>query len=452
VPRDGAPQDVCVVLTRRETDVGVRIGGDLRRVALPTAPLDPATALIGAATTDGGAEVARLVDAPPSGCVVVDLGDLRGLSAGELEAFDALAVGSRSRAAAAVLDAFVAQGGIAVELGAPPTSPRAFGEGRRLKAATASDVDFAALRRRPADAFDPALRSLFVRPDWARVDLKPLALFLVLYHVAFLAAFLLPWRLDAKKSSNVYLVSTGFVVVVVVFGGRAALKSFFFKDNQVATQCFTAATIVANADGPPVASLRQWRLFASMSGERRTLPVPSCRDGVVYRDRNAAPLRFETGPFGERVVDAPLDRFAAMTLLREDRFGASPIEARLETRADGLVARLSPRPDVDDPAGLRFARPRRAWFLDGAAPAREGRRLPDGGFAFAAASSASPPGAAAEPPPEVRAVVARATPHDGAASGRRVVFLVDGVRRLDDASSYFFVEDRGAALVFDVAP
>lgn len=459
LPAEATTVDLLVVLTPDERDVELRAGGAARRAPLPCATLPASTALAGVVTRPGGAVARAASETPVAGFAVRDLGDAAGLDAAALEGFDVLALEAAAYAAlpaadVARFDRYAAEGGTLLLLGPRPAgvpAARLDGEGRRIFGGALAELDATAVRRRVPDATDPALRSVFLRPDWARVDLGRLATFLVLYHVAFLLAFLLPWRLDAHKSSNVYLVSVGFVLVVVVFGGRAALRSFFLRDNQVATQSFTAALFDADPSGAPRALVRQWRSFASMSGETRDLPLSAPGRTTVYRDRTRAPLPFsDDGP--ARLAGVFLDRFDAHVLLREDRLDPAPLAATEEPRVDGTVFRVAPTPGAPDPARLRFATPRRAWLWDGVGTAVEGASDGPWSFRFAAAVASAAPGSGANGPPvEVRAVVARSVPpRPGDLPVRRLVVTLDGAARLDDPSSYFNVEDRGAVLIFAV--
>ena len=176
------------------------------------------------------------------------------------------------------------------------------------------------LRPKPALG-DPAIRTLFAAPDWRAIDLTRLLLFLVAYHVAFLAAFLLPVSLDSKKSTGVYLTSVGFIIVATALAGRWVLRGFFLKDNQIYTQSLTLVSI--GPDGR--AAARQIRSFASMSGERAMIPVPSGGTTHVYRaPGRPAPTR-RVSTTGEALVDVWLDRVEAKVLLRDDRVGPSPV-------------------------------------------------------------------------------------------------------------------------------
>jgi hypothetical protein len=460
LPADATTVDLLVVLTPRRTRR--RTARGRRGAARAAAVRDLARVDRARGRRDAprrGRRARAAAETPAGGFAVRDLGDAAGLDASALEGFDVLALEAAAYAAlpaadVARFDRYAAEGGTLLLLGARPAgapAARLDGEGRRMFGGALAELDATSFRRRVPDATDPALRSVFLRPDWARVDLGRLAAFLVLYHVAFLLAFLLPWRLDAHKSSNVYLVSVGFVLVVVVLGGRAALRSFFLRDNQVATQSFTAALFDADPRGAPRALVRQWRSFASMSGETRDLPLPAPGRTTVYRDRARPPLPFsDDGPI--RLAGVALDRFDAHVLLREDRVDPAPLAVTEEPRVDATVFRIAPTAGAPDPARLRFATPRRAWLWDGVGAAVEG--APDGpwAFRFAAAGATAAPGTGANGPPvEVRAVVARSVPpRPGDLPVRRLVVTLDGAARLDDPSSYFNVEDRGAVLIFDV--
>ncbi len=451
-PADGAAREFAVVLLSGETDVVLVGPGGERRLPLPVAAAGPDSPLVLVKNVSGGA-AARLYAEPPPSWSVAEIPP--GFAAAAAEVFDVVVIDAAVYAGLAATerteyDRFAAFGGALALVdplaAAGPPDVRPDGEGRRVLVRNIADLDATKLRRRPVDYLDPALRSVFLRPDWARVDLTSLAWFLVLYHTAFLFAFLLPWRLDAHKSSAVYLVSTGFVLVAVVFGGRAVLRSFFLRDNQTATQSFTAATIDCSAAEPRRAVVRQWRSYASMSGERRDLVVGGPLTGV-YRVPGEAPFRLAEDAAEVRLVDVELDRFQRNVLVREDRNEPMPLDLTLVRTAAAATARIIPVADTDDRSGFRSAVFDAAWLLDGKGGALPGFRTPDGSFRFEEGRQAS-----AAPPLEVRAAVARSCPPEWAVGGgrARVVVTGRGLRRFDDAEGYFNVEDRGFCLVFVV--
>lgn len=451
-PADGAAREFSVVLAAGETDVVLSGPEGDRRVPLPVAAAGLESPLVLVRNVAGGA-AARVLAAPPSSWSVAEVPP--GFAAAAAEVFDVVVIDAPIYAdlpdtERAEYDRFAAFGGALVVIdpnaAAGPPTIRPDGEGRRVVVRSGDELDATKLRRRPVDYLDPALRSVFLRPDWARVDLTSLAWFLVLYHAAFLLAFLLPWRLDAHKSSVVYLVSTGFVLVAVVFGGRAVLRSFFLRDNQTATQSFTAATVDCTASTPRRAVVRQWRSYASMSGERRDLVVGGPGTGV-YRAAGDAPFRVSEDAEAFRLADVELDRFQKNVLVREDRDERAPLDLVLERSATGETARIVPIADADDRAGFRLAAFDAAWLLDGQGGAVPGTLDPDGSFRFEAGKPA-----AGGPPIEVRSAVARSSPPAEAAGGgrRRVVVTGRGLRRFDDVRGYFNVEDRGFCLVFVV--
>jgi hypothetical protein len=197
---------------------------------------------------------------------------------------------------------------------------------------------------------DAAIRTLFAAPDWRAIDLGRLLAFLVAYHAAFLAAFLLPVSLDSKKSTGVYLTSVGFIVVATALAGRWTLRGFFLKDNQIYTQSLTLVSL--GTDGR--AAARQIRSFASMSGERASVSLPAGGTTVVYRfPGHPAPTR-QVGPSGEVLVDAWLDRIEGRVLLRDDRVGPAPVV--VEAVGPGRW-RLRPVEGVPDPFGIGAAPP-----------------------------------------------------------------------------------------------
>jgi len=289
---------------------------------------------------------------------------------------------------------------------------------------------------RPKPALgDPAIRTLFAAPDWRAIDLTRLLLFLAAYHVAFLAAFLLPVSLDSKKSTGVYLTSVGFIIVATALAGRWVLRGFFLKDNQIYTQSLTLVSV--GADGR--AAARQIRSFASMSGERAVIPVPSGGTTVVYRSPGRpAPTR-RVSATGEALVDVWLDRVDAKVLMRDDRVGPSPVA--VEASGPGRW-RLRPVEGVPDPFGIGVAAPVEAAVVlkdGGLVPLRvEGRDLlpAEGAEGFRIDAAA-------------RALLGRFAPFAGADPGAGtggILVRLGTSRRPDSTEGCFEVSDRGAII------
>ncbi|HYC76599.1 MAG TPA: hypothetical protein VEI02_03125 [Planctomycetota bacterium] len=459
VPADGAEHAWTATPRADDVDFEVTRAGATVRRPLPFAAADPARLLVavGAGVDAGAVRAAAAAAGRPLEVVALSAEASRPeeicarFGPAAYESFDVLALlepasdAPAASARRAAVERYAALGGTAAWVGGGSAPARPFGQGRLARARDASEIAAAAAPRRRSDPFDATLLSLFARPDWQRLDLTKLTWFLLAYHAAFVAAFLLPWRLDGHKTSAVYLASVGFTLAATAFGARAVLRCFFLRDNQVYTQAFTLATFDGAGDTRRHV-LRQYRCFASMSGEERDLPIPPGRDVVVYRDPSRPAHVFDETPGSEGLADAPLDRRRAKVLMREDVTGPPPL--RLEADAVDGARRLRLRPEAaaEDPTRLRLAAPRAAWVLEPDGRVTPGR--PDGdGYVFDGG-----PRTGDDLPAEVRALLGRyASGFDGAPPpGPRAVFLVDGAARLDGTEGYFHVEDRGAALVFEL--
>ena len=200
----------------------------------------------------------RLPGASP-GRRVVTVDDIGALppGPGSFEAFDVVVQDSSGFAACGAplrraIEDYVALGGylILVEQGEEAPRNRASGTGWITVAAASSTTSSSDDPRidRPL-ALDPELVRTFAHPDWQEMDLSALLIFAVVYHLAFLGAFVLPLLLDYRKSLGVYLVSVGFVVAVIAIGGYRVLGSIFLRDNQLYTQSITL--VVLGPGGTP---------------------------------------------------------------------------------------------------------------------------------------------------------------------------------------------------------
>ena len=292
-------------------------------------------------------------------------------------AFDLVVASAKTFAAldakvAAAIDSHVRAGGRLCLTGADRVERRVEGggvrewtEGRRLPARIES-------RSGSPSPLDENLYSNFALPDWGRVDLSGLLIFLVVYHAVFYLIFLLPLFLDAKKTMLVYLSSVGFVLTLVVGGAYFGLKEIFLKDTQILQQNVGVYLLEDGArpgDGPRWLRAEQICCFASFNAQ----------PGRLRFDSSDAPaLAFSSArqPVGEiRLADdaktlelsgVPLDRFRRKQVVRLSRMIASPFRAIRE----GDTVRLSPTADSVDPLGIYTSR-RRAAFVR-----RDGRLYP----------------------------------------------------------------------------
>ncbi len=438
----GEHRVIFATLTHGESDFEVTSGGRTRRVPLGVTLVDDRSTLVGVTEAVG---LRALPPAGDSSSLVVLAGDLLRFPGGAagLESLDALVVRQPewdAATGASTVRAFAALGGHCVVVGRA-AGDEPFGQGWIHGAADPASAlrDAARFRRREAASFDATLKSLFASPDWQALDLSRLILFLFLYHVAFVLAFLLPLRLDAHKSQAVYLVSVGFVVVVVVLAARGVLRSFFLRDNQVYSQACTVVTLGAG-DAPAVA--RQFRCYASMSGETWSTPWPAHRNLLAYRDPGFPPGRFMTADAGASLEDVRLDRFHAKLLVREDLVDAAPL--RLEAEGSGGFL-VRTREGVDDVLGIRHATFRRAILIDGGgahACRVDGARI--------SLDPAAPAPAFGALPRALIGAFAGPLPQGAGTPGRRLLVEAEGARRLDSPAGLFQLNDLGSFLVFEI--
>jgi len=233
----------------------------------------------------------------------------------------------------------------------------------------------------------------------------------------------------------VYLVSVGTVMVLVVGAAWWSLRQFFLRDNQVYTQALTYVTVPA---GSPDAVIRQFRSYASMSGERRDVPWEEGRDLVAYRDPGGRERTLALGG-ARRLEGVWLDRFQSKLVVREDLVQRAPVE--LVPEGNGF--RLRPVAGAPDPTGLKLCTIKAAVLIGSdltvLAASVDGTRITPLGPA--------PPGGAGALDAFARTLLGRFRPAGG---GRVVILRASGVRRLDDVAGFFHVEDLEAVLAFDV--
>ncbi len=321
---DGRAQSILVAPDREGQNLRVDLGGRDHSQSLPLRFVEDSTplALVVATANESpvtlppGIETARIL---PTGFSV---------QSGAYEAFDTIVlsestwINAPAELRAAALQ-FVARGAelVLFKLGGAVSAEGSVREGRgritRTRAAELTELELT--RRVPVPRVrQPELLRTIVPPAWQELDLSKVILVLLLYHAAFLLAFLLPLVFDAKKSLVVYLASVGFVVVIVAFGGYLSLKRVFLRGNQVYSQSLTL--VVASGDG--ASTWHQLLGYASMSGETTTLQFPAGTDVLLYRGDDAQP-RATRRSAGDSIEFAgvELDRFSNKAMVRVERHG-----------------------------------------------------------------------------------------------------------------------------------
>ncbi|MCA9320865.1 MAG: hypothetical protein KDB53_09030, partial [Planctomycetes bacterium] len=254
----------------------------------------------------------------------------------------------------AIQDA-VAAGGHLVLIAAGIDAVEAWGLGRLIRARSASGPTTLALVPRAVNAVESHLNSAFTLPDWGRVDLNGLILFLLAYHVVFYLIFLVPLSLDRRKSIGVYLVSVGFVLMLAIVGGWFAVREIFLRDNQILQQDLMVWVLADPGGESPKLVGTQFACFASFNAQpgrlafdRRDAPRFVPVDDV----RGVGEARLSSDARRLELPRIPLDRFQRKQIVRLDRVDEGPLVLR---QVDGAFA-LEPRPGVADRAGLQTAR------------------------------------------------------------------------------------------------
>ena len=445
VPADGSPRVVLLIPTADQNHLEVRVGEAVVLEPLPAEVVREGLPLVARLGADAALpqSVRKLLKE-----VVLDP-DILPLPRGALEAFDALVLSrvrfqALSQEARARLREHVALGGRLVLVGAPGDRPlvRRHGLGRILEVPPEDDATWLELGRplaRPT-ALDTNLIRTFASPRWQEMDLSALILFALVYHAAFLLAFLLPMLLDARKSVVVYLSSVGFVVLAVAVLAYDVLGDIFLKDNQVYTQSITL--LVHEGGEEPLLVGRQFLCFASMSEEVRDLRFAPGTDLVPYLDpERGRGCRLDRGPGGEVILrDVHLDRRERKLLVRVDRVAPSPVVLESEKEAGAFELRF--REGGEDPFGLREATPEEAFLVERGRWARhfayeDGRLAP------------SDPGPPRDGQREVflRKLLGRfAPPHE-----RFLLVVLRGVRRPDGGDRYLWSRDLSAFLLLPLS-
>ena len=380
--------------------------------------------------------------AGPGGAVHAVSLDARALAlgAGACEAFDCIvlqeshwdALAPQQRA---VLQGAAAAGALVLLEQSRAASETLWGNGcvRRITQGAVTDGAWRLWRRPLLGSADREFLDTFVPLQWQELDLSSVFWFVVVYHLAFLLAFLLPLILDAHKSPTVYLISVSFVVVIIAGGGYRVLKSIFLKDNQVYTQSMglllsprTAEQSAASAAPPLV--LRRFLAYASMSAEERVMEFPRNADVTVLAGTHALQVPRELVPQEHTRWGLSLDRHQDKVLARIDSAEAAPW--RFEARVDGSIGIHALQHD----GAFAGASVRAALLVeDGRVVAhyrREGERL----IAVAADSFFAP---------GVEASFRKLQGRYGTQMPRHLLVALDGVARGDISADWLVQRDLG---------
>lgn len=331
---------------------------------------------------------------------------------------------------------WTALGGRLVREHPTPDVDRAVGAGRDVS--LTGGALFPATPAFQSTALDGELTRTFEAPDWQKKDLSDLLWFAAVYHLAFLAAFLLPLLLDSRKAPAVYLMSVGFVVLVVAGFAWQVLGEIFLKDNQVYTH---AITVMVADDGPsPRVASRQFLSFASMSSEDRSLKFAEDADLVVYQSpftpRNVVR---RVDPDAVVLEDVHLDRYRHKLVVRVDREAPLPLALDGDPRSATGV-RLAFREGVPDTLGLREATVDAAWQVESG---RITRRLAPSGDRLVPAADGAAPGL----PPEVHLHVRKLLGHFAPARDSWLLVRWADLPRADEARDWLWSRDLGGWLL-----
>ena len=436
VPCDGLPHEVTLTLGEGARRLGVERGADVEFEPLPLTLVPAGRLLVGWL---GRADAPAALTATGARVIGFELPSLPRLP-GALEAFDVMVCPAavweqRNTGSEGAVLRWVTLGGVLQITGAGSGASRELGAGRIVDVARGASLTLPSSDGVRPTALDDALTTTFAPPDWQEMDLTALLLFAALYHGAFLMAFLLPLLLDSHKSLTVYLVSVGFVVLVMAALAWQVLGTIFLKDNQVYTHAITIM-VVDDAEEPRVVS-RQFLCFASMSAESRDIAFPQGSDLMVYRSPHTD-RRVVRRSEGDRVVleDVQLDRFEKKLVVRVDREAALPI--RLQDGERGL--KLVPRGDVADDLELAELPFREAWRISGGKVV--GRfQVSDGALVDRG------PASTLDIPREVQLHVGKLLGHFAPRRDSWLLLRVDGVPRGDVGREWLWSRDLGAWLL-----
>jgi hypothetical protein len=440
-PADGQPHVLLAIPGLGDRSIEVHLGSATRTLPLPAevVPHDRRLVAFFGVDVSGFQELAtkaRLVGMPA---------EPRLLSSGSYEAFDALVLPRQSyeeagKVVRAALEEFAALGGrlVLLDSGLQTASARSLGTGYLLMMppGMVSDLEFRAVTQGHTGVLDTGLIQTFASPRWQEMDLSALLLFAVVYHGAFLLAFLLPLLIDSKKSVAVYLVSVGFVVIAVALLAFNVLQDIFLKKTQVYTQSITLMVQSAEPDAKLVG--RQFLCYASMSEETRDLRFDAETDIVPYRtETGGRPVVLDRDAEGRVLRDVILNRRQLKTLVRVDRVG-SPVFRVRRPAGDAGRFQLEPVAGAADPWGLLGARREYALLVERGAWA--GRYRADG-FDLVAEGPAL--GISGTREVFFRKLLGRFPPP----YERYLLIVLSGLQRPDQTEQYLWVRDLGAFLI-----
>ena len=262
---------------------------------------------------------------------------------------------------AAALDFWVADGGHLILVEADQDGLKNRGRGV-VEKVRAKDLPVnLKLQSRSLSLHESNLYSSFALPDWGKVDLNGLMLFLGLYHLAFYLGFLLPLFLDARKSQGVYLVSAGFVLCLVIGGAYYVLKSVFLTENQVLQQNLSTWVCAPSEGGGLDLLLHQDSCFASFNGGVEQLEFAIENEPqLVYAQgsRGVGGMTLSGDGQSLAVEGLVLDRFNAKQVLKFSALAPAPFQVEKE----GRRVRLRPRPGINDQFGLLRAAKKSAFY------------------------------------------------------------------------------------------
>ena len=280
IPADGLEHLVLLMPGEAQGALTVRLENAVQRVTAPwrNVPLEEMlVGRLGAGAGDGEVRLdPRCLELGPGAYEAFDVIVLRE------SAWDALSVQQRD-----VLSGAAAMGALVLLDHARAALEARTGTGsvKRIAASASGDASWRAWRRPPLGSADREFLDTFVPLQWQELDLTSVFWFVLIYHLAFLLAFLLPMTLDAHKAPTVYLISVSFVVLMIAAGGYGVLKHIFLKDNQVYTQSM-GFMLSPQAPGQPLV-LRRFLAYASMSAEERVVEFPREADLSVLRASHA---------------------------------------------------------------------------------------------------------------------------------------------------------------------
>lgn len=251
------------------------------------------------------------------------------------------------------LDDYIARGGLLFLGDAPSERNEQVGEGRIIWRRDFAPPDGLSLSSRATRGLEQNLYSNFALPDWGRVDLSGLLIFLTVYHILFLSIFILPLAFDARKSMAVYLVSVGCVLLVFIGASHVAVGRIFLSRTQVLQQ--DISLFVSRPSSKTMIG-RQITCFASFNGQSAPIQLPkepSCE--LVYRgqDQAVGAVSLSDEPGGITLDNVELDRFQKKQVVRLTEVLPNCLRPVWQSEGELL---LEPVAGASDKRGLLTAR------------------------------------------------------------------------------------------------